>query len=124
MKGERRRVAKRRVEKSRFKNTYFSDTISNATNTICNSIFFVRRSFEAIIDPMLDHFETGEKIVGRDDHRMATALKSEMSAFSRQVLPLRDVFVSMADHEFPVHVCTGTDVPEEVMYFEDLRDKR
>ena len=54
---------------------------------------------------------------------MATALKSEMSAISRQVHPLRDVFVAMADHEFPVHVCSGDDVPEEVIYFEDLRDK-
>ena len=78
---------------------------------------------QAIIAPMLNHFETGEKIVSKDDHRMATALKSEMSAISRQVHPLRDVFVAMADHDFPVHVCSGDDIPEEVMYFEDLRDK-
>ncbi|GMI18729.1 hypothetical protein TrLO_g4596 [Triparma laevis f. longispina] len=95
----------------------------NLLNEALRECDHIDESFEAIIAPMLNHFETGEKIVSKDDHRMATALKSEMSAISRQVHPLRDVFVAMADHDFPVHVCTGQDVPEEVMYFEDLRDK-
>mmetsp|Transcript_15988 Transcript_15988/g.29928 ORF Transcript_15988/g.29928 Transcript_15988/m.29928 type:complete len:520 (-) Transcript_15988:42-1601(-) len=95
----------------------------NLLNEALRECDHIDESFEAIIAPMLNHFETGEKIVSKDDHRMATALKSEMSAISRQVHPLRDVFVAMADHDFPVHVCSGDDVPEEVMYFEDLRDK-
>ena len=57
----------------------------NLLNEALRECDHIDESFEAIIAPMLSHFETGEKIVSKDDHRMATALKSEMSAISRQV---------------------------------------
>ena len=77
-----------------------------------------QHSFEAIIAPMLNHFETGENLVSKDDHRMAAALKGEMSAMSRQINPLRDIFTAMASSDFPELLAA-----EEIMYFEDLRDK-
>ena len=86
----------------------------NLLNEALRECDHIDESFEAIIEPMLSYFETGDEHVAADDHRMATALKSEMQAFSQQVMPLRDVFTTMATSSF---------FQKDVMYMEDLRDK-
>ena len=97
----------------------------NLLNEALRECDHIDESFGAIISPMLSYFEMGVKNVTSEDRRIATALKSEMQAFARQVLPLRDIFELMSrpsfakDHGSPVDL-----IPDrERKYFIDLRDK-
>jgi hypothetical protein len=91
----------------------------NLLNDALRSCEDIDSSFGFIIDTLLSNFEDTNFQPQDFERDVARSLQNDMQKFRRQVLPLRDVFETMAAPTFSEEIIP---VAERV-YFEDLRDQ-
>jgi Mg2+ and Co2+ transporter CorA len=91
----------------------------NLLNDALRSCEDIDSSFGFIIDTLLSQFESPTFQPSNLERDIARSLQNDMQKFRRQVLPLRDVFETMAAPTFSEEIIPMT----ERVYFEDLRDQ-